>query len=129
MSRFLAVVALLALTCSSASAADEKKIELTITGGKVDAKNVPVVVPLEVTPEMAKTKHVGIKRADSKDTLIGQWTGPGLLTENIPAKDKALVRRDLHFIIPELKAGATVDSDAGATEHWRHFKTRIQLAR
>src|SRR5262249_17576192 len=63
---------------------------------------------------------------------------PDLLTESIQAKGKTLVRRDLHFIMPELKAGTTKtftlepvgkggaskpfswnEIEAGITELWR----------
>jgi len=130
MYRLCAVAFIVSLTGAGASFAQEKRIEITVTGGKEDARNVPIVVPMEVSPQMAKAVHVRLKAAGSKDPLVGQWTGPGLLTEGIQSKDKTLVRRDLHFIMPDLKAGTTLTfalepldvPNASKEFHWKENK-------
>jgi hypothetical protein len=106
----LSVVALVAsLAGPGLSRAQDYKIALTIVGGKKDAANVPVTVPLEVPANLAKAVHVNLKVAKSNDLLFGQWTAPGLLTENVQPKDRSLVRRDLHVVLPKLPAGAAWD--------------------
>jgi hypothetical protein len=82
--------------------AQDRPIEVMVTANadmKTAVKNMPVVVPMEVSPKLAKTTHVRLKGLFS-DSVIGQLTEPGLLTRDIPLKDKGLVRRDLHCIIP-----------------------------
>jgi hypothetical protein len=107
MDRFLIAALVLAPAGPTRSFAQEHKIEITVTAGKEDAKNVPLVVPTEISPKLAKVIHVRLREAGSKELIIGQWTAPGLITEAIRPKDKTLVRRDLHFVLPELKAGST----------------------
>ena len=110
--------------------AQGNKITLTVNGGKETENNVPITVPLEVTPETAKTPHVRLKEAKQDGLLVGQWTLPGVMTEGIPAKDKNLMRRDLHFVLPELKAGATLTFtleplqivDQSKVFHWKEIK-------
>lgn len=103
------VVSLVLLLASEvATFAESAKLEITVTAGKHDERNVPVVVPMEVPPGLAKDHHVHLKIGGNNGSLVGQWTRPGLLTEKIPAKNKALVRRDLHFILPELHAGTVL---------------------
>jgi Methane oxygenase PmoA len=102
---------MLALVLSSAAGspilAQEKAYTITVAGGKEDATNVPICVPMEVSALFAKATHVGLQAAGSKEAMVGQFTAPGIVTESLAPKDKALVRRDLHFILPILKAGST----------------------
>ena len=100
----LALVAMLATTYPSI--AQEPKLTVTVTGGKEDAKNVPVCVPMELSGAWAKAIHCGLQ--SDKDVLWGQFTAPGITTENIPLKDKTRIRRDLHVILPLLKANSTM---------------------
>ncbi len=92
----------------NSSSAQSPKLEVTVIAGKHDEQNVPVTVPMEVPMALAKSHYARLKSANNDHPLIGQWTAPGLLTENVHAKNKALIRRDLHFILPELKAGTTL---------------------
>ena len=103
----LVTVALL-FASQSFAPAQSPKLEITVLAGKHDEQNVPVTVPMEVPMALAKTHYARLKSATSDHALIGQWTAPGLLTEGIHAKDTSRVRRDLHFVLPELKAGATL---------------------
>ncbi len=94
---------LLALLAGGVRAQD-KTYEITVTAGKHDYKNVPVVVPLSVPKNLAFTKHVMLTRPAGAQ-LPGQLTAPGLTTEHLKPKGDGLVRLDLHFLLPELKAG------------------------
>ena len=130
MYRLCAVALVVALTGVSSGLAQDKKLEVTVSGGKEDAKNVPIRLPLEVPAPWAKANHVSLQALGSKDALIGQWTAPGIITEGIPLKDKTLVRRDLHFVLPLLKAGSTMTfalepvnvSDTSKEFHWKENK-------
>jgi hypothetical protein len=103
--RFAISVVLFALTSSAALAAG-KTLELTIEAGKTDRHNTPVCVPLSVAKEFEKDKLAAVMFPDGKQ-VFGQFTAPGLLTEGIAAK-KDEVRRDLHFLVPNVKAGDTL---------------------
>ncbi len=93
---------------------------VTVIGGKEDAKNVPICVPMEIPAPWAKllakkgAMSCGIlKEAGTQKEIISQWTAPGIITEEIPLKNKAMVRWDLHFILPLLKAGNTLTFTSG----------------
>jgi hypothetical protein len=104
MRRLTPWVALLALALPPALLADEKPLTITVSAGKHDYKNVPVCIPLSVPKSHAKSTFA-LLTANKAAHIEGQLTAPAIRTEGIPASDKTLVRRDLHFILPELKAG------------------------
>jgi hypothetical protein len=88
------------------AAAQQMKLTITITAGKHDYKNTPVVVPLSVPEEM---RFATLERFREPRYTFGsvQLTAPQLSTEAISATAANLVRRDLHFVLPSLKAGQT----------------------
>jgi hypothetical protein len=104
MRRLAPWAALLALALPPALHADDKPLTVTVTAGKHDYKNVPVCIPLSV-PKSHANSVFAVLTSKTPGRIEGQLTAPGIRTESIPASDKALVRRDLHFILPELKAG------------------------
>ncbi len=131
MLRSCVLALMLSLAAGSPILAQEKTYSITVTGGKVDATNVPICVPMEVSAGWAKATNVGMQAADRKEPMVGQFTAPGIVTEGITAKDKALVRRDLHFILPILKAGSTFTAtlvptspptSPGKEFHWKDTK-------
>src|SRR4051812_29708708 len=77
-------VALLAVNLGFAQ---DQKIEITVTGGKEDAKNIPIIVPLEVFPGWAKASIVNVTDTGGDKGFIGQLTAPGLITEAIKLKE------------------------------------------
>jgi hypothetical protein len=86
------------------TAQQTKTIELTIQAGDHEYRNEPVCVPLSLPKKLAFAQSI---RFDGDiRPAAGQLTGPGLTTERIDPSDPALVRRDLYFIVPHLKAGA-----------------------
>jgi hypothetical protein len=103
------------LVAGSVGAQDETKavhglfkpLPVTVTAGKHDYQNTPVVVPLNL-PDPLLRAGVVLKNKDTGTTLIGQLTAPGLLTEGVKRQDPRLKRCDLHFIVPSLKAGQTL---------------------
>jgi len=98
MDRFLhAALALMVVT--STTAAESKTIDLTVAAGKFDRVNEPVCVILSLSPEQAGQSPI-LKDSFGKP-IPAQLTAPGLLASPF-VKD---VARELHFILPSLKAG------------------------
>jgi hypothetical protein len=96
------------LTCAAATGAvDAQTFEITIAAGKHDLKNVPICVPLSLTKEQAQNSPTPVLAGGGLTGINCQLTAPGVTTESIPPSEKGLVRRDLHVILPALKAGAT----------------------
>jgi hypothetical protein len=90
------------LAGAGAAPAQQTGITVTITADKQDYKNVPVCVPLSL-PAPVKEQRALLESGDLR--IEGQLTIPGLLTEAIKPSAEGLVRRDLHFILPNLKRG------------------------
>lgn len=82
--------------------ADILKMEITVTAGKSEAKNLPVCVPLSLPPRFAEVRWT--KLEGDFGPSYGQLTKPGLLTDHIQPEKPGEVRRDLHFVVPALKA-------------------------
>ncbi len=80
-----------------------KDLTITVTAGKHDRTNVPVCVPLSLPKDLAGRTEAAVLAPDGVAHLA-QLTSPSLMTESIaPAAGEA--RRDLHFVLPSLKAG------------------------
>jgi hypothetical protein len=130
-------VAVLACLVLGSASVQAQNIEITLEGGKHDLKNVPVCVPLSLTKEHADRVRFETRRLFSPgDTrgIEGQFTFPGITTRHIRETGKGLQRRDLHFILPELKAGTkltlTCKLDGGRdlaapTFRWRGNKDTL----
>src|SRR5262249_13756059 len=106
----LALSAIAGLLVASPLYAQEKKADtltITVSGGKHDLRNVPVTVALSVPKSAADTTKAQLTRTDKESFLEAQVTAPSIITERVPPADKSLVRRDLHFVLHELKAGET----------------------
>jgi hypothetical protein len=89
-----------------AAAAETRTLELKVHAGKHNREEVPVRVPLTLPAAQAKPRVVLLEGPDGLK-LPAQLTAPGLLTESAPEDGKG-TRRELHFIVPSLKAGATL---------------------
>ncbi len=101
----LPTAALLMLLLPAARAVGQG-FDIAVSAGQDDRTNTPVCVPLSLSKGQAKAELVSLTTPDGKG-LVGQLTAPGLLTESVePAKGE--VRRDLHFILPALKAGESL---------------------
>jgi hypothetical protein len=103
MRRCILLAALLFLLVPAGARAAGKEFEVTVTAGKSDRTNAPVCVPLSMSKDLAKNELAVLHTPDGK-VIYGQFTAPGLLTESVKPGDGE-VRRDLHFILPALKAG------------------------
>ena len=124
------VVALLAdgscVAATEAPTIRQQKPTFTLAAGKSDYNRTPIVVPLSLPKDFALSNpfvelHTTVRVVidgtvrNVKDNVVvpGQITLPGLLTENIKPPATDLVRRDLHFNLPRLKAGETLTADVG----------------
>src|SRR5262249_28393292 len=97
----LFVVLLLAIPCK----AQVHRFEVTVAAGKHDYKWVPVRVPITV-PEAVQ--GVWYAKLEGKDLVLhGQVSNPGILTQQRKAAADGRTR-ELHFILPSLKAGTSV---------------------
>lgn len=108
------------------SAAPAQMLKITIEGGKTDFKRVPIRVPLSLSAREAKSDAAEL--SDGKRSYLGQLTDPGIVSD--AAEEKSKIRRDLHFVLPDLKAGAKLTLDctllgtggASPTFEWRDNK-------
>jgi hypothetical protein len=93
-----------------------KSFEVTVAAGPQDRLQVPVRLALTLPAALADAASVVLQDAGGKP-IAGQLTAPGLISEPVAARNGE-VRRDLHFILPRLKAGesmtlkATVSTEA-----------------
>jgi hypothetical protein len=101
------IAVLLTLVSPSMAAAATTKIEFTVAAGKLDRLQEPVCVVLKVPPELAAAKRVVVEDEKGKSFAVGQMTALGLRTLAESGLKNAELR-ELHFILPELKAGKTL---------------------
>jgi hypothetical protein len=98
-------VVLLPLLAPVGAAAASRTFQLTIAADKEDRAVMPLTVWLALPRELADARSVVLRDAAGK-TLPGQLTGPSLLAA--PGKTGAdEVGRELHFLLPAVKAGET----------------------
>jgi hypothetical protein len=84
--------------------AESKTYELTIAAGDTDRSNTPIAVVLPLPLPLAKAESVVVEDGAGKK-LAAQLTAPGLLAKT-PVTDN-VAAKELHFILPALKAGQT----------------------
>lgn len=92
---------LLGLAASAEAATQE--IRFTVSAGKHDRTNTPVVVPVKVAPGVAEVQAATLT-AGKGNLLAGQVTRPGLHSD--AAADP--LAREIHFILPRLAAGQSL---------------------
>lgn len=123
--RVMTSMALVLLLGSFGSAATHR-LTLTVDAGRHDRTNSPACVMISVPESLANAPSVTLRSPDGR-AIPGQLTAPGLLARPITTP-RATVARELHFIIPQLKAGEKISfnvtiSDSTAKEkraifHW-----------
>jgi Methane oxygenase PmoA len=97
--RALLALPLLALPASAATTA----LEVTVAAGKHDRSGTPVRQAVTLPTAFADAKLVTLRDEKDKPFAVAQLTGPSLLDEGTEALPGG-VRRELHFILPPLKA-------------------------
>jgi hypothetical protein len=105
--------ALLAALPLARAAAETFTLPITVSAGSTDRIHTPVCVPVELPKSLADVTVVGFSGSD----LVGQLTAPGLLTDDARPSSEAAVRRELHFILPELDAGESLSLTANVDGH------------
>jgi hypothetical protein len=78
---------------------------VTVDAGKQDRVNTPICVPLYLAGELDRVEVALLTDANGK-TFPGQLTRPSLSNEQKP-RPAAALPRELHFILPSLKADQT----------------------
>jgi hypothetical protein len=104
MNRFL-LAALTVLSVAGSASAAHKSYDVTVEAGKYDRVDVPVCVRVTVPADLAKA-HAHLKGPDDK-VIHTQVTGPGLATPEMKVAPGEVVR-EVHFVLPSLKAGETL---------------------
>lgn len=132
MRRFIASAFCLLLMLSTPMAAQEKTVTVTVTADKSDCRDASVCIPLSVPKSVAGFTFARL--TGDGHHFHGQLTAPGITTEHMPPSANNLVRRDLHFIVPSLKKGASLTLTAKLLEQdnapdpsgfvWSPFKDR-----
>jgi hypothetical protein len=89
------------------AAAATTTLEIAVAAGKHDRSGAPVRQSLTLPAALADLKVVTFKDDGDKPFAVAQLTGPALL-DDAPEPAKGEVRRELHFILPALKAGDSV---------------------
>ena len=93
---------LLALPASAATT----PLDFTVAAGKHDRVETPVTVSVLLPASLSKIKTITLKD-DKGRSVVAQLTKPALLAKNIEAS-KSQVAREVHFILPSLKAGQSL---------------------
>jgi hypothetical protein len=97
------LLCLAALALSAAAEPASKTLTITVEGGKHGRPAGPVVVPLTLPASLISASATW--QRDGGKPELAQLTAPGLLDTAAPATQG--VRRELHLLIPALKAGET----------------------
>jgi Methane oxygenase PmoA len=87
-----------------AAAPADNKIEFVVNAGTHDRKNTPLCLEVSVDPKL-KNATAAIVSDDAGNSLAAQLVAPSLLAT--PADASGGVARELHFVLPQLKAGQT----------------------
>ncbi len=128
---FAGIVAALPL---STAFGEQVLFDLKVHGGKQDAKNVPVTVPLTLPAALMNATALQISTVGG-EPIAGQVTPQGICI-NDHAADSS--RSELHFILPAIKAGEIVSlhggiksgsasADPASSFHWRDVPKRHSL--
>lgn len=96
--------AFVALLLAAPALAESKTYTITVAAGDSDRTNTPITVLLPLPVSLGKAENLVLEDAAGKK-LPAQLTAPGLLAKT-PATDDS-VPKELHFLLPSLKAGQT----------------------
>ncbi len=99
--------------CLPAAQASEN-IRFQVSAGAHDRTNTPICVPIEVDSSLKDAAFATLTN-EAGDTFNGQVTAPSLLAT--PSSNSGKIARELHFILPEMKAGQSANFTAALAEH------------
>jgi hypothetical protein len=97
------LVGVVVLVLADCARGETRTFELTLSAGSIDRMNVPVHMPLVLPHALAKAESVMLQ-TNTGQTIRGQLTEPSLTAE-FRKVDGGGMPRELHFILPALKAG------------------------
>jgi hypothetical protein len=110
MKRYVIWLALLVVgTQAVPCAAESKTYQLTVAAGDQDRTNVPVTVLIPLPASLAKAQSAVVQDSSGK-ALPAQLTGIGVLSKTPAGGDS--VAKEVHFILPSLKANASGNFEA-----------------
>jgi hypothetical protein len=105
-----AVLALLSTLLASTAVGKSIDFDLTLSS-KHDAQNLPVTVPIQLTGDIRDARSVKIVNPTGKPIDV-ELTNPGIIGPLTPSgADRSVTTRlaELHFILPAIKAGESVN--------------------
>jgi hypothetical protein len=106
--RFLLGLSALCTLLTSAQAvarAEALSFKIEVKAGKHDRVQTPVKLVFGLPKAAAEETHAQLAGAEGGPAITGQLTAPSLLADTDAAGDAEWVARELHFILPALKAG------------------------
>jgi hypothetical protein len=109
----LRLAAVVLLTLPSLAWAETRTFDVTVRAGDHDRENVPVSVRVVLQSALAKATSAVVSAPESP-VRLAQLTEPGLASA--PVGPEPGVHRDLHFLVPRLKAGAVEQYRVTVTE-------------
>jgi hypothetical protein len=115
MKRIVLGAIALALLLGRAEAATKKYI-VTVSAGKYDRRNTPVIVQVDLPVALAKARGVTLIGPNGKK-IPGQVTEIGLMGKPVKKKNRRTLPREIHFILPSLKAGVSTTFTMTVTTH------------
>src|SRR5437867_9404003 len=105
MKRLTFRLAMLWLLLAGAAQAQQHRLEISVSAGSQEYRQVPVLIPLSVPKSAADFTTAQLSLKGKGTHIDGQVTAPSIVTESIASQDRVLVRRDLHFVLEHLKMG------------------------
>ena len=100
-------------------------LDVTVAAGKYDRAGVPVVQTVTLPSTFDAVKVVNLTDEAGKPFAVGQLTGAGLLNNAIEKRLGG--RRELHFILPNLKAGETLKLKAVLDSEKKELRTEASF--
>ncbi|MFO0841133.1 MAG: DUF6807 family protein [Gemmataceae bacterium] len=89
----------------------DQTVKFTVSAGKHDRANEPVVVPLNLEVKTPVLASAEVKDDKGNFVAVGQLPFPDLVTDKVMSQ-KGKERRDLVFVLPKLKAGESLNLKA-----------------
>ncbi|HTN77063.1 MAG TPA: DUF6807 family protein [Pirellulaceae bacterium] len=109
---YMGYLSLVLLLAASGAHAAEAGWNVTVEAGATDRNQTPVKVLVQVPETEKAATIVSLSPAgQGGEPLVGQLTMPGVLAPVVAGKRDPL-QRELHFILPSLKAGANASYTA-----------------
>jgi hypothetical protein len=113
---FLLIAGLITVSMPARAIADGLgEIRIEVAAGEHSRHETPIAVAIEL-PADALTLHTVKLVPENGPTVIGQITRPGLLHQSSESTAGNQLR-ELHFVLPQLEAGETIEYRLEAADH------------